>query len=68
MSVQRANEIMRLNLVRERDRYERERDELLAAFFETYDTRQHIYQAILAGDPDAKQILESGQAGPSQSG
>lgn len=39
--------------MRERDRYKRERDELLAAFFEPYDTRQHIFQAILAGDPDA---------------
>lgn len=55
-------------LRKERDRYKLERDELLAALLDDYDTRAHLREAILAGDPDAKQILESGQTSQSQSG
>lgn len=39
--------------LRERNRYMRERDDLLAALFQPYETRKHLAEAILAGDPDA---------------
>lgn len=55
-------------VLEERDRYKLERDELLAALLDDYDTRAHLREAILAGEPDAKQIPSARQAGPSQSG
>ncbi len=53
--------------LRERNRYKRERDELLAALFQPYDTRAHL-SAILLGDNDSKQEPLPRPTGSSQSG
>lgn len=52
----------------DRERFKLERDDLLAVLFQPYETRKHLAEAILAGDPDAKQIPRPRQTGPSQSG
>lgn len=52
----------------ERDELGRQRNDLLAVLFQPYDTRKHLAEAIFAGDPDAKQIPSSRQAGQSQGG
>jgi hypothetical protein len=54
-------------LEQERDRYKRERDDLLAHLFTSYDNRLHL-SAILLGATDAKQEPLPRQAGQSQSG
>lgn len=45
---------------KERDRYKRERNDLLAALFTSYDTRLHLSAIILLGADENERKLDNG--------